>query len=655
MKTINIKYTNNDDLIRLIKKENILTYDNILVQIFAIQNSYESIKSLIDIVSSNIPQAKIIGATSHTNIIDNRVYQNSIISISLFETTKVETFIADNQGDSYQLGLDLANRFKDFEDIKSIISFGDGLNINGDRFLDGLSTMGDIPISGGLASDIKKFTNTYVFSENGITENGAVVAILYGDDLIVNSLYNFGWEVIGKELVVTKSIGNRVYEIDNTPIIDIYKKYLGSRIEKLLPKTAIEFPLILKENGVLVGRAVLKRHSDNSLSFAGDIKEGSVVQFGYGNMEQIIKKKYDNIHTILEYPMESIFIYSCVARLNLFQDEINKDIEPYNQMASVSGFFTFGEFFYNLDRAILFNETKTILFLSEKNIENRDIKIIKPDIDGIANTIDALAHLNTQTTKELRDLNVTLEKRVEEAIKEIRVKDEMLLQQSKLAQMGELLEMISHQWKQPLTAIATTNANILLRSQLETLSKDYLEERLNDSSEYIGYLSETINDFKDFFQNDKVKVNTNFFKIIENVKKIIYQNLLYNDIELRINFLEDNLENFDIYQNDIQQVVLNIITNAQDAIIINKIHKSYIKIDKLDNKDYFILTIEDNAGGISCDIKDKILRPYFTTKKEYGGIGIGLHISNMIMQKLNGKIEYYNISNGVRFLIYIPK
>jgi len=655
MKTININYVGVDNLVEVIEKENILSYNNILVQVFVVDNSHEYIKSLINIIVSNIPQANIIGTTSNTNIIDNKIYKNTTLSISLFNTTKIETFIEYNQGDSYQLGLNLANQYKDIDNIKALISFTDGVNINGEKFLSALSIRDEILIAGGLASGIDKFSDTYIFTQNDITNNGAVTAILYGDDLIVNSLYNFGWEAIGKELVVTKSVGNRVYEIDNIPVVDIYKKYLGAKIETFLPQMALEFPLILKKNGILLGRAVVKQHSDNSLSYAGDIKEGSIVRFGYANIEQIIKKKYDNIHTILEYPSESIFIYSCVARLKLFEMDIYKDIEPYNQLAPVSGFFTFGEFFYDLDRATLFNETKTMLFLSEKKIVNNKINIQQPPVHGIANTIDALAHLNSCTTKELRELNATLEKRVEDAIKEIRLKDEMLLQQSKMAQMGELLEMISHQWKQPLTAIANTNANIFLRSQLETLNKDYLEERLNDSNEYIGYLSDTINDFKDFFQSDKVQTRTNFHNIIKNVKKIIHQNLLYNDIELKIKFREEDIVDFCSCANEIQQVVLNLITNAQDAIIINKIKNGYIEVDIIENKEYFILTIEDNGGGISCDIKDKILIPYFTTKEKYGGTGIGLHISNMIMQKLDGKIEYYNGDKGAKFLMYIPQ
>ncbi len=655
MKTINIKYNSSSDLVEVIEKNSILSYDNILVQVFVAYNNYKYIESLVDTIITNIPQAKILGTTSHTNIIDTQIDKDTVLAISLFNTTKVETFIEYNSEDSYQMGLNLGTQFKDFDNMKALILFADGLNTNGEDFLDGLSSINDIPLSGGLASDIEKFTKTYVFTENSITANGAVSALLYGDDLIVNSLYNFGWEALGKELRVTKSVKNRVYEIDNMPILEVYKKYLGVRIENSLPKVGIEFPLIFKENGILIGRAVLKKHIDNSLSFAGNIKEGSIVQFGYGNIEHIIKTKYDNIHTILDYPVESIFIYSCVARLRLFKDNISKDIEPYNQMASVSGFFTFGEFFYDLGKSILFNETKTILFLSEKNKSNIKIDIKKPNIDNITTTIDALAHLNTQTAIELRELNYTLEKRVEEAVKEIRLKDKMILQQSKMAQMGELLDMISHQWKQPLTAISTNNANLLLRSQLGTLNKDYLEDRLNDANEYIGYLSDTINDFKDFFQSDKMKTETDFYIIIKNVKKIIYQNLLYNNIELKIKFKAKDIVGFCSYATEIQQVILNIITNAQDAIKINGIKKGLIEIDTITTDEYFILTIEDNGGGINCKIKDKIFTPYFTTKKDYGGTGIGLHISNMIIKKINGKIEYHNISDGVKFYIYIPR
>ena len=297
MRTINLKYIDKRSLKKFISKQNIKGCNNILIQIFTGIVDEKFILNLISELSYFLPQAKIIGSTSDGIIKDDKVLQfETLISFSIFKTTKIKTYFSQNCDSSYMLGKSLSSQFSIKNKIKVAICFSDGLNTNGEEFLKGIERFDEnLLIAGGMAGDNGNFEKTFVFSNQGITSNGAVCATLFGDDLVANSDFSFGWKAIGKYLTVTKSEKNRVYTIDNIPAIDIYKKYLGDDIANRLPSTGVEFPFIIRKGDMYIARAVVAKYDDGSLSFAGNIPIHTKIQFGYGNMEEILnerKKKY---------------------------------------------------------------------------------------------------------------------------------------------------------------------------------------------------------------------------------------------------------------------------------------------------------------------------------------------------------------------------
>ena len=252
----------------------------------------------------------------------------------------------------------------------------------------------------------------------------------------------------------------------------------------------------------------------------------------------------------------------------------------------------------------------------------------------------------------LEELNNTLEKRVTIEVKKNRVYDQKIVEQSRLAQMGEMISMIAHQWRQPLAAISATSASLELKVRLNRVDNDYILSSAKNISNYSQHLSETINDFRDFFRPEKVKRETSFVEIIESVLGIVEVSLTNKNINIIKTF--DSKDRFNSFSNELKQVVLNLMKNAEDALIEKKIQEPFIKIHTYKDNNNLILKISDNAGGVDKEVIDKIFDPYFSTKTAKNGTGLGLYMSKTIIQEhCNGVLSVENNADGAVFKIVL--
>lgn len=260
-----------------------------------------------------------------------------------------------------------------------------------------------------------------------------------------------------------------------------------------------------------------------------------------------------------------------------------------------------------------------------------------------------------QLEKELAQLNETLEQRIKEEIKKNELSTQQLIEKSRLAQMGEMLSMIAHQWRQPLTAISATTNNLILKLLMQkNLNKKTFEEELKLISGYSEHLSTTIDDFRYFFKNNKEKSKFNLEQLIFKSMDLIKNSLVQNDIDLRTKFNSS----IDIvsYPNEIQQVILNLIKNAEDILLEKNKDKKVIEIETSKNdKGFATIKIYDNGGGIDENIINKIFDPYFSTKLSKDGTGLGLYMSKIIINDhCKGNLYAKNELNGVSFYIELP-
>jgi len=299
------------------------------------------------------------------------------------------------------------------------------------------------------------------------------------------------------------------------------------------------------------------------------------------------------------------------------------------------------------------NKKLGVLQLLNKSENNQSVPFTKKDKEVISmvSSFIALSISKAQddieklkmVNEELEIANKQLEKRIKKEVLESEKKSAIIYHQSKLAFVGEMIGNIAHQWRQPLSAISTIASGLSLYIEMGNYNKNNAKSSLDNIVKTTKHLSQTIDDFRNFYKKDKSK---NFFNLKENIKQslsIVEASLLSEYIEVIKDF-DDSLEIFG-YENEMKQAFLNIIQNSYDALIenISKDEKRYIFISakKIDGK--IIVEIKDNALGIADNVMAKIFEQNFTTKENHGGTGIGLYMTNEIIKKnMNGTIKVSN-------------
>ena len=237
--------------------------------------------------------------------------------------------------------------------------------------------------------------------------------------------------------------------------------------------------------------------------------------------------------------------------------------------------------------------------------------------------------------------------------KRIKNQNQMLLTQSRQAAMGEMISMIAHQWRQPISNIAMIVSNILVEMDLDICDQNKIAKNLKKVNEQIQYLSSTISDFKDFFKPNRPKEDVVIDDILRDTLKIVENSIKYRNIEIGKNF--NTHISFKTYKNKLIQVLLVLLKNAQDVLIDNMIKNPKITISTFEDNSKIIIIVDDNGTGVEDENISKIFEPYFSTKDEKNGTGLGLYMSKIIVEKhLSGEIFVENTEFGAKFIIEIP-
>lgn len=257
-------------------------------------------------------------------------------------------------------------------------------------------------------------------------------------------------------------------------------------------------------------------------------------------------------------------------------------------------------------------------------------------------------------TEELMKLNESLELKVEQKVSELRKKDQLLQVQSKHAVMGEMISMIAHQWRQPLSTITLKIADLQFKNMLKKeVDKEEIDTTLSGISDMIVYLSDTIDDFQTYFRPAKETTVVEIHELLQKALNFALSRVINQKIKLIMNKKED-IE-VKTYANELIQVVLNILNNAIDAHLELNDDDAFVRIDILANEAEVFIKIEDNAGGIEDKNLEHLFEPYFSTKGK-NGTGLGLYMSNMIISKqFGGEIEVKTSKSGSTFIVKIPK
>ncbi len=601
---------------------------NILIQIFC-GDKKDILENILYVLTKELPNAICIGSSTDGEINNCEISTlKTVISISVFEKTTLEATYIEGTN-SFKNGEFLASKLCK-KDTKVLLTFTDGAKTNGEEFLNGISSINDkIIVSGGMAGDNAHFTQTFISCQNKILTKGAVAVALNSKNLKVCNAFNFNWSAIGIDHKIEEVVGNRVYKISGLTPLEFYKKYLGEYVAKSLPATGIEFPLIVQKNGIPLARAVIAKHKDGSLSFAGNLHKGDIVKLGFGNVELIMSNPLKSLFS--KYSIkdtETFFIYACMARRRYMPDLIDLEIKPFSKIAPTAGFFTYGEFYHNDGSNELLNQTLTILALSEK--DEADFETLSNEetedttLSEHARSLQALTHLIQQSSQDYDEQSKELEKGNAYA-------------QNLIASQKQFLKYAIHETNTPLSIIMgniemfeiqfgknkyLTNIEIAMKNIFSIygdLSYLVKKDQINPAIHRINFV-DFVRSRIEFFTQTAIKFKSKF-EFIHKTDEII---LDFNEIKL-------------------QRIVDNNLTNAIKYTLENETIYVVLKVHRADCD----LIIESRSAQILDP--QKIFEEYHREEISKEGFGLGLNLVKRICNEENVGIKLESGENWASF------
>ncbi len=333
-----------------------------------------------------------------------------------------------------------------------------------------------------------------------------------------------------------------------------------------------------------------------------------------GVYDKDIIKYYD-----LEFDIDNIFIKNFVQKVKALQESINFQLK-YQNIAINS----------NID--ILLKDAKESLLKQREFAQNS----VYLSLNILFVLVALFLSLFTLFYRKL----IASQKQLQN-----------LTYQSKLASMGEMIGNIAHQWRQPLTHLSFLLMNLKTAYEKKMLTPEYFDKKTTMANAQIKYLSNTIDDFRDFFRNTNNKEIFNLSSSVNEVINLLKDSFTHHEIEIETN-LNKTIE-IKAYRGEFLQVIFNILNNEKDEFLKRKTKNPKIIIKTQVSKNEIKLEIGDNAGGIKSELLQKIFEPYFTTKDK--GLGIGLYMSKIIIEKSDGKLEATNTKSGALFIIKFKK
>ena len=444
--------------------------------------------------------------------------------------------------------------------------------------------------------------------------------------------------------------------------------------DKIAPPFIMRFA-VLNESGDITGRVEIYRSLRPLLVRTGKIALVSILSGGgiflalflpplraIRRTEDTLQKSEERYRTLAEAAQDIIFIIDRndnIQYLNNFAakqlglpsaaiiGKPRKELFPTDiagqQNLDLRTVFESGESLYSESSALL-SGREVWLSTSLVPVRNNEGKVISAL--GISRDITE----RKKAQDALKASEMHFRERVNEEVAKGREKDHMLIQQSKLAAMGEMIGSIAHQWRQPLNTVGLMIQDIKNAQQSGELDKRYLDESVDKAMALIKHMSATIDDFRYFHKPEKEPQKFSVRAAVTKAISFVEASFKNNGIEIDLDLGEDSVA--EGFPNEFSQALLNVLYNAKDVLAEKKKKGSKVAVRLFKEDGRTVVTVRDNGGGIPDDIMDKVFEPYFSTKPDGKGTGIGLYMSKMIIEKsMNGKLTVMNTGGGAEFRV----
>ncbi len=675
-------YKGYEDFQKWTEEHNIKDSNRLLIEINYPDSDQQKLQRLLNRLNKNFPNSIIVGMQSFTSMVNHQISDSNndpIISIMEFHSSRLTCEVLDI-GINYVKGkapiLDITKIGKHLQpDTKALeilssyneASTADYINQIGQHF-------GHLKIFGGGATHSQQQNrHEFVFHNNIIYPKAVILIFMHGESLNVELFQAFDWKPISKKKRITDVDGNYILTIDNIAALDIYKKYFPNIQDN--PSVSIQVPLYITKNNIPSTAHILDIDFKNqSLKVAQALEVGDIVQLSIGNYNAMMNRVEELHEFLTKTPAQALWIGSSLSYEYGFRIPIFHYISIIKSNDHIFGYSTSQEYFNTENQPNTYhNHTFVMAAITESisdyieltkytnenigpfEIANKNLySIMHKTASELNQLTENLENMVEQRTEELNNLNKDLQKKIKDAVRKEKRQNAIMNQQSRLASMGEILENIAHQWRQPLNHVSWIMNDTLIKAQLgreDEIDIAELAKKVNDS---IQFLSETIEDFRRFVDKSSDLPQTfNVKKAIEATISLINETLVKSEIEIKLDCPNDI--KYKGFENDFKHVIMNLINNARDAMEERNIENGRISIRVYHEKDELVIAVQDNAGGIPKPILKNIFEPYFTTKHKTKGTGLGLYMSKNMVERVNGSIEAISILNKkTTFIIRLP-
>jgi len=398
-----------------------------LVQIYSGSVDKQMVGSIVDTIKSLLPNASIVGATTSGEVASGLLKTRKIvIGFTFFEATqlKVLTFSGE-KGEEAALAAQAALLLVE-PDLKlaAVLALVTAVDLDAPEFLQGLEQpLGGVPLFGGGAGTYEADRKTFVINEHGLVNSSVAVVGFYSDELSVYQQKYLGWQPLSKSMNITELAGRDLISVDNSPALDVYRRYLKLSEEDDFFSTTMAFPFLFERGDDLIARVPISVEQNGVLRFTADIHQESF-RIGYGNIDEMVQAAHTRIEDVQQFSPEAIFVFSCVCRRYLMQDSVNLETEPLESVAPTFGFYTFGEF-QGQDEYVHYSHCITTACLREGDSRALDKQHEENSITNAIADNDPYINQHAKIVSHLLTFADAVTAELEESVKVVSTKAEM--------------------------------------------------------------------------------------------------------------------------------------------------------------------------------------------------------------------------------------
>lgn len=557
MKQINYLVSSLQELEALMSKPDIQSWSAFrsqFVQIFSAKNEQEWYLNIGETIRRHIPNAIIVGASSVGEINEGRIKTNStIVLFSYFEQADLHLFsCACKAGDEAAIGEDLARKVKALNvPVKGLLLLSTPIsNDSGTMFNIITSYQPTYPIFGGGAGDYANARKTLIYDGTNCFEQGLVSVAFSGETLSIDLHTYLEWHPLSKIMTITGVDGMHVTTIDDKPAFAVYEKLLGIKADDKFFQNSLEFPFLIERNGRTIARTpFFADEKTGAIQLVADVKVGDKFRIGYGNPQMILAESVQIHEKMRHFQPEAIFLYTCICRRFLMQEDVDQETLPFASIAPTAGFYTFGEFCSNAEFSSLLNSTLVAVGFREST----PAQLERPSNTAGSSTLDPDPYANQHTRILSRLLYF-----IHETTKELEAQNEKLVLLNE--QKNEILGIAAHDLRNPIGVIQGFAE--IAEEKTEGEPQNYLRIILSETDKLLRLL----NDLLDISKIESGvytlnKKNTNFKTVVEQCIQNFSHPAQVKNIRIETDLEAGNCQ-ISLDRDKMEQAINNLISNA---------------------------------------------------------------------------------------------